>query len=1154
MSQSLNPKYPAISRDVLPITLIVAALMCFLLMIGYFLQVSYQNALVAGVNETYNLVGVIESRLSSEFLHVDGILDFVTHEVQSESFPSPSATVTALQTQHLVRLVASAPELAGLFVFDAQGILQMASDPGVKPFSIAEHAHFQTLRDHPQIGLIFSESFLSRTTGQGSLTQSRPIRDGAGRFLGVVNAVFHINVFSDMFRNTSIGQRDGVISLRRSDNYQLVTRIPRYNGNDMDQSIAADHPVRKHLESGIRQGTLTYTSSIDGVRRVACLSRLDDRFPFYVQVAFSVDRYLAAWRQQVLWMVLLVVPLLLAFALALVRLTQSNRRAEVASKQLEYRQALFGALFEQSAFFAAVLDADGQMLEVNDRALAAIGRQRDEVTNRYFPDTPWWTDSPDRSRLQDSIQAAQTGECATFEAMQPMASQSKIAVMVHIQPVRVGDVCYIAVTGMNITERKQAELMLQSESEKNKALLHNASDGITITDENANVVEVSDSFCSMLGYTRDEMIGMNVTHWDCGFNGQDDLMAAFSHNFQSPTRSLFQSRHRRKNGSIYDVEINIQTIDLEGHRLLFSSHRDVTDRVKAKKLLAEQFTALKHSEAQMATSQRIGGIGSCVYDFNTDRIWASTQMLNIFGFPTDITDTADGPLDYALDDFLACVPTKRDRVRETLAGKFGFPCDIADYPLDDFLADIPEHDPVRQTLKDLINQSHEYDGEFSIQPADGSNPRVIHAIGKLERDRHGTPVKILGFVQDVTNRRKTEADLREAKLAADAANVTKSQFLATMSHEIRTPMNGILGMAQLLLMPNSTDNDRHEYAKTILSSGQTLLALLNDILDLSKIEAGKFQLDSLVFDPDSLLRETQLLFSGTAHAKALQLAYQWHGKTDSRYLSDAIRIRQMLSNLVGNAIKFTRDGCVRIEGMAVEQGGESALLQFSVSDTGIGIPPDKMDLLFKPFSQTDGSITREFGGSGLGLSIVRHLAHMMGGDVGVESVAGEGSRFWFSLQAKLVEHNEPYSGPQPGVSANAASNPEQLSGRVLVVEDNVVNRMVIESLLTKLGVCVTVAHDGQQAVEALIQGDSPDLVLMDLHMPILDGYGATEQIRQWERSDNRPRLPIIALTADAYEEDRQHCLAVGMDGFLAKPIALDALKSALCKWLPTFQS
>jgi CheY-like chemotaxis protein len=374
-----------------------------------------------------------------------------------------------------------------------------------------------------------------------------------------------------------------------------------------------------------------------------------------------------------------------------------------------------------------------------------------------------------------------------------------------------------------------------------------------------------------------------------------------------------------------------------------------------------------------------------------------------------------------------------------------------------------------------------------------------------------------------------------------------------MSHEIRTPMNGILGMAQLLLMPDLTESERNDYARTILSSGQALLALLNDILDLSKIEAGKFQLETTVFEPAALLRETRVLFSGAAQAKNLQLDDHWHGISGQRYQADAHRLRQMLANLVGNAIKFTPQGRVRLECTEIERDGTTALLEFAVTDSGIGIPADKLDLLFKPFSQTESSTTREFGGSGLGLSIVNNLARAMGGEVGVDSVAAQGSRFWFRIRAKWVAEDLSVrqSALTPDTQAPFNLSTGQLQGHVLVAEDNLVNRMVIESLLEKLGVTVIMVTDGQQAVDAMTQNQhQPDLILMDLHMPLMDGYTATTQIRQWETLHHRPRLPILALTADAFEEDRQHCLAVGMDDFLTKPIAVDALKAALVQWLP----
>ena len=402
-------------------------------------------------------------------------------------------------------------------------------------------------------------------------------------------------------------------------------------------------------------------------------------------------------------------------------------------------------------------------------------------------------------------------------------------------------------------------------------------------------------------------------------------------------------------------------------------------------------------------------------------------------------------------------------------------------------------------------------------------------------------------LEDISLQKATENTLHDAVAAAEAATIAKSRFLATMSHEIRTPMNGILGMAQLLLSHNLSTHEQHDYARTILNSGKSLLTLLNDILDLSKVEAGKFELEATALDIAKLIDETHALFHEVAVGKGLHIDASWEGPAQ-RYLTDSHRLRQMLSNLIGNALKFTAQGEIRIEAREVGRDGQIATLEFAVVDTGIGIAEDKLRLLFQPFSQADSSTTREFGGSGLGLSIVRSLARLMNGDVGVTSTPGQGSRFWFRIQAGLVAA-ETDSRHDERTNTLAPTLPLKLCGQVLVVEDNPTNQKVIEALLNKLGLNILRAEHGEHALALIMSGETPDVILMDLQMPVMDGYVATENIRRWQQVNGKSRSPIIALTADAFEEDRQHCLSVGMDGFITKPIEFDVMTAMLGKWL-----
>jgi PAS domain S-box-containing protein len=424
--------------------------------------------------------------------------------------------------------------------------------------------------------------------------------------------------------------------------------------------------------------------------------------------------------------------------------------------------------------------------------------------------------------------------------------------------------------------------------------------------------------------------------------------------------------------------------------------------------------------------------------------------------------------------------------------------------------------------------------EHRINRKDGREVWAASTV-KLVRDAKGHAVRIVGAMQNITDRRKAETDLRDAVEAAEAANRAKSAFLATMSHEIRTPLNGVLGMAQAMAADDLSGPQRSRL-RTIRHSGETLLTILNDLLDLSKIEAGKLELEVVDFELGHLAQGIRDAFEGEAARKGLRLALEVAPNTRGRYRGDATRLRQILLNLVSNAVKFTEAGEVLL---SVERRGET--LAFSVVDTGIGIPADRIPHLFNKFEQADASTTRRFGGTGLGLAICRDLAALMDGCVDAHSREGAGSTFELVIALPRVGEETVRAG---GVDAAKAEFEPVTSLRVLAAEDNSVNQLVLRTLLQQAGLDPVIVADGQAALAAW--REQPwDVVLMDVQMPVMDGPTATRAIRAEEAATGRARTPILALTANAMSHQVEEYVAAGMDGLIPKPIRVEELFAAL---------
>ena len=392
------------------------------------------------------------------------------------------------------------------------------------------------------------------------------------------------------------------------------------------------------------------------------------------------------------------------------------------------------------------------------------------------------------------------------------------------------------------------------------------------------------------------------------------------------------------------------------------------------------------------------------------------------------------------------------------------------------------------------------------------------------------------ILRDVTERTQLLEALQHAKDQAEQASRAKSTFLANMSHEIRTPMNAIIGISHLALRLSSEPRVQDHLAR-IQQSARHLMGIINDVLDVSKIEADKLTLEHIEFELADVLDNFRTMVADKAAAKGIELLQEIAPEVPSRLLGDPLRLGQVLINYGNNAVKFTEQGHIRVGVSVAARDAQGVLLRFDVQDTGIGIDPAHLPALFQSFQHADASTSRRYGGSGLGLAIARNLAQRMGGEVGVESRPGEGSRFWFTARLQVAETDtEAPTRPAPAVDPRAPagdSGKDALRGlRLLVVDDNAVNRMIAEQVLAAAGAEVVAEEDGSGAVRR-VRAEAFDLVLMDVHMPVMDGLEATRAIRALP---DRAGLPIVAMTASAMAEDRQRCLDAGMDDLLAKPI------------------
>lgn len=545
---------------------------------------------------------------------------------------------------------------------------------------------------------------------------------------------------------------------------------------------------------------------------------------------------------------------------------------------------------------------------------------------------------------------------------------------------------------------------------------------------------------------------------------------------------------------------------------LSGSFQDITEQRQATDEFNKVLRAYQRSEQRLELALRAANEGLWDWDLRTDEVFFNDQWYVMLGFePNELPMTLD------------------------TWKKLAHPED-----LERAIAEIRRY---------MDGDCDRYRCEHRMRTKSGDWKWILD-IGEItERDEDGNPTRMIGVHIDMDRQKRAEEQLERAKVEAEAANRAKSGFLTNMSHEIRTPMTAILGFAEMLADPSLDDGARRAHIATIQRNGQHLLAIINDVLDLSKIEAGRMSVERIDTDVAALVCDTVDLLMPRATERGIDLDVKFLGPIIDCVKTDPTRLRQILFNMIGNAIKFTEHGGVHVH-LRTDRRGTSGVVRIDVIDTGIGLDESQIDSLFKPFCQLDSSTTREYGGTGLGLTISRRLARLMGGEISVHSVPGHGATFSVVVTVGMEEHTP--ARIRSGTIGQAGDELDQpattLSGRILLAEDGPDNQRLISFLLRKAGAEVDIASDGEQAVamvtRAARSGSPYDLILMDIQMPKLDGRDATRRLRA-----SGSTTPIVALTAHAMDTHKQEAMAIGCDDFQVKPIDRLTLLEACRKWM-----
>ena len=1053
---------------------------------------------------TRNLTQSLAQHAARSVEAVDLILSGVIERIEAGSLADPGRF-----GHFLAWRAGMIPQVLDIVVTDADGDLIAASIAAPHPArQAADRSDLAWHRANADRGLRIEAPNEGRGADAPIIPLSRRWNRPDGTFGGVVFAALRPDYFQGFYDRLGIGTQGsiGLFSLTG----RVLARHPVIAGV-LGRDIS-DGPLFRDRLPAAPAGTFASLSPIDGVRRIAAYERVKG-YPLVVYVGRSVDEVLAPWRRDALTEAA-ILGLAGAGLIGLgIGLGRDQKRAAAAEAAVRTSEARYRMLAETTTDVITRLDLAFKRTYVSPTCRALFGYEPEAMLGDQPSATIHADDAPAVRALARLLAAggiAGDRATTTYRTRHKLGHEIWVEAGMRLVRDAAGLPESIVCTLRDVTERRRTESALEASEARYRLLSENATDMVTQMDLTGRRLYVSPASRELLGYEPGELVGtrpQDAIHPDDA-EGLGALLGALAAG--ACERGVHVNRLRHRDGRWIWVEASLKRLQGDDGRTtgFVASLRNITERRTTDE-------ALRESEARY-------------------------RML--------ADNTSDVIMLRALDPLGG-----RSYVSPAVRAMLGYePEAFAEIPI----ADLVHPDDYEATMARYGALGPETPYALSVHRLRHRNGSYVwvEIIFRLLTDTSDGQPRVLGAIRDVTERQRQAHHLEQAKLAAEAGMRVKAEFLANMSHELRTPLTGMLGVHDLLRSDPRLDEGQRHLVGLAQTSGRALLRIVNDILDFSKIEAGHLAIEHVPFDLHDLVETVRALTIEAAQGRPVTVSASVEG-VPPWLLGDPTRLRQVLTNLAGNAVKFTPSGSVALRVRRVAEPHRADRLGIEVCDTGIGISGEALGRLFERFSQADGSTARRFGGTGLGLAISRRLVELMGGEIAVRSVEGEGSTF--SVLLPLA----PVGMRAADAPRDALAGPAGHGLRILLAEDNAINQTVIAAVLERKGHAVAICGNGREAVEAVCreaesqeaagQEAAFDVVLMDVQMPELDGLAATAAIRAWENGGARPPIPIVALTANAMPEEVERCRSAGTSAHVGKPIDWPVLFATLDRLVPS---